>query len=156
MHLYSMRCNCFSFGRHPPAISHHCNKSCEVLAEGRGFITRSLESQSVPQDYTAAWRSVEMGGGRPPPHWHHWDAEYFHVTSQILCPENMWRFIGNTLHYLKGGVKSTYLPQGCTQLLRLESFPLGKTKREVLPLCAPLGLQKLQDILKKPKTMETF
>lgn len=129
MHLYSTKCSCFSFGKHLPAISHLCNKSCEVLAEGRGVIAKSQECQCVPQGYRTVRRSVEMGG-QPPPHWHHWDAEYFHVTSQNLCPKNTWGFMGNTLHCLKGGSKSTYLPQGCTQLMGVEAFPLGKIKTE--------------------------
>lgn len=39
-------------------------------------------------------------------------------------------FLGNTLHCFEGEVKSTYLPQSCTQLLGEEAFPLGKAKIE--------------------------
>lgn len=151
MHLYSRRCNCFSLGRHPPAASRLCNKSCEVLAEGGEAITRGQGSQRPPPGYRTVQRSAEVGGGQrpPPPHWHHRDAECSHVTSQIPRPVKMRGFTGNTLHYWKGGVKSTSLPQGCTQVLRAEAFPLGKTKGEVLPLCWPLRLPKLQERLNK-------
>lgn len=119
MHLYSTRWNCFSFGRHPPVLQ-LCKKSCQVVAEGR-VVRRVSVSHRIPE---------QSGGGSPPSPWHHWDSEYFHIKSEILCPENMCRFPGNTLCYLRGEVKSTYLPQGCTQLLGVEAFSLAKAKTE--------------------------
>lgn len=115
MHLDSARCHHFSFGRHPPATCHLPQERWSPC-RGRGAITRSQECQRVLSDHRSVWRSVEMAGGWPPPRWCHLEAEYFSVTSQTLCPENMWGFTGNTLHYMKQGVKGTYLPQRCNTI----------------------------------------
>lgn len=148
MNLYS-RWNCFSFGRHPP-VSQLCNKSCQILAEGR-VVGRVSVSHRITEE-----SGGECGGGSPAPPWHRWDSEYFHIKSQILCPENMCRFLGNTLHYLRGKVKSIYLPQGCTQLLEWRHFPLERKRQRSSPILLTSGLTEIAGYTKENKSIGTF
>lgn len=147
MHLYSTRWNCFSFGRHPPVLQ-LCKKSCQVVAEGR-VVRRVSVSHRIPE---------QSGGGSPPSPspWQHWDSEYFHIKSEILCPENMCRFLGNTLCYLRGEVKSTYLPRAVHSCWEWRHFPLERQRQRSSPILLNSGLTEFAGDTKEKKYIETF
>lgn len=135
MHLYPTRWNCFSFGRHPPVLQ-LCSKSCQVLAEGR--VARRVCVSHRITEQSGLWRWEEDH------HYHHpgtTEILSIHQKSDTV-PENMCRFLGNTLCYLRGEVKSTYLSQGCRKLLRVEEFPLGEAKKGS-PILLTSGLTEI-------------
>lgn len=110
MHLYSTRWNCFSFGKHPPVLQ-FCNRSCQVLAEGR-----------VARRVSVSHRTTKEPGGRspPPPPWHTEILSISVLQTRYYAQKVCAGFL-EILYYLE--VKSTYPSQGCV-------FPLGKAKTE--------------------------
>lgn len=147
MHLHSTRQNCFSFGRHPPFS---CVATLTTLVASPCRRQSGQEGQCAPQDYTTVWRSGEDDHDH---HHHHPGTTELLSISMLKArygAQKIWASFLEILCATWGGeVKSTYLAQGCTQLLSGGIFPWKGEDREVLPFFWPLGLQKLQEILNK-------
>lgn len=128
MHLHSTRQNCFSFGRHPPFS---CVATLTTLVASPCRRQSGQEGQCAPQDYRTVWRSGEDDHDH---HHHHPGTTELLSISMLKArygAQKIWAGFLEILCATWGGeVKSTYLAQGCTQLLRVEAFSLEKVKTE--------------------------